>query len=35
MRVPIAIVQTDAGPDPEANVARAAALADEAAMSWS
>jgi predicted amidohydrolase len=31
MRVPIAIVQTDAGADPEANVARAAALADEAA----
>ena len=31
MRVPIALVQTDAGPDPEANVARAATLADEAA----
>ena len=31
MRIPIAIVQTDAGADPEANVARAAALADEAA----
>ena len=31
MRVPIAVVQTDAGPDPKPNVARAAALADEAA----
>jgi predicted amidohydrolase len=29
--VPVALVQTDAGPDPEANVAAAAALADEAA----
>jgi len=31
MRVPIALIQTDAGADPTANVARAAALADEAA----
>jgi predicted amidohydrolase len=31
MRVPIAVIQTDAGPDPEANVARAADLADAAA----
>ena len=31
MVVPIAIVQTDAGADPASNVARAAALADEAA----
>ncbi len=31
MRLPIALVQLDAGPEPEANVARAAELADEAA----
>ncbi len=31
MRLPVALVQTDAGPDVEANVAQAAALADEAA----
>lgn len=31
MRVPIALIQTDAGGDPAANVARAAALTDEAA----
>src|SRR5688572_12986205 len=31
MRLPVALVQTDAGPDVEANVGRAAALADEAA----
>ena len=31
MELPVALVQTDAGPDPEANVARAAELADAAA----
>jgi predicted amidohydrolase len=31
MELPVALVQTDAGPDPEANVARAAALTDVAA----
>jgi len=31
VRLPVALVQTDAGPDPEANVEVAAALADEAA----
>ncbi len=31
MRLAVAVIQTDAGPDPETNVAAAAALADEAA----
>jgi predicted amidohydrolase len=31
VELPVALVQTDAGPDPEANVARAAELADAAA----
>jgi predicted amidohydrolase len=31
VELPVALVQTDAGPDPEANVARAALLADRAA----
>jgi len=31
MELPVALVQTDAGPNPEVNVARAAALADAAA----
>jgi predicted amidohydrolase len=31
MELPVALIQTDAGPDPEANVARAAALAESAA----
>src|SRR3970040_1035273 len=31
MELPVALVQTDAGPDPEENVARAATLADAAA----